>query len=147
MLLVFRHVALLKMDKIYEKNYIRTIERRMKMIQHLSMESFKKQVFDWDKNEQWRFEGEKPAIIDFYAEWCGPCKMLGPVLEELAAEYAEKLDIYKVDTDKEPELAGRFNIQSVPSLLFAPKEGSPSMALGALPKSELVKAIKEVLGV
>jgi thioredoxin 1 len=117
------------------------------MIQHLSMESFKKQVFDWDKSENWKFEGDKPALIDFYAEWCGPCKMLGPVLEELATEYAEKLDIYKVDTDKEPELAARFNIQSVPSLLFAPKEGSPRMALGALPKTELAKAIKEVLGV
>jgi thioredoxin 1 len=134
------------MDKIYQKYYIRKIERRKRMIQHLSMEGFKKQVFDLDKNEQWKFEGEKPAIIDFYAEWCGPCKMLGPVLEELATEYAGKLDIYKIDTDKEPELSARFNIQSVPSLLFAPKEGSPSMALGALPKGELVKAIKEVLG-
>lgn len=117
------------------------------MIQHLSTEEFKKQVFDWEKNEQWKFEGGRPAIVDFYAEWCGPCKMLGPVLESLATEYEGKLDIYKVDTDKEGELAARFNIQSVPSLLFAPTTGSPRMALGALPRTELVKAIKEVLGV
>jgi thioredoxin len=123
----------------------KTKEHR-EMVQHIGMEDFKKKVFDWDKNEKWKFEGERPAIVDFYAEWCGPCKMLGPLLEELAAEYEGKLDIYKVDTDKEAELAARFNIQSVPSLLFAPQEGSPRMALGALPKQELVKAIKEVLG-
>lgn len=115
------------------------------MVQHIGIEDFKKKVFDWDKSEKWKFEGERPAIVDFYAEWCGPCKMLGPLLEELAAEYEGKLDIYKVDTDKESELAARFNIQSVPSLLFVPREGSPSMALGALPKQELVRAIQEVL--
>jgi thioredoxin len=129
-----------------KKTILNKLKESRDMVQHIGMEDFKKKVFDWDKNEKWKFEGERPAIVDFYAEWCGPCKMLGPILEELAAEYEGKLDIYKVDTDKEAELAARFNIQSVPSLLFAPREGSPRMALGALPKQELVKAMQEVLG-
>ena len=86
-----------------------------------------------------------PAIIDFYAEWCVPCKMLGPVLEELSTKYEGKLSVFKVDTDKEPELSGLFDISSVPTLLFIPKEGMPSMALGALPKPQIEKVIGEVL--
>lgn len=88
-----------------------------------------------------------PAIIDFYAEWCVPCKMLGPVLEELSAKYEGRLSVFKVDTDKEPELSGLFDISSVPTLLFIPAEGQPSIALGALPKPQLEKAIGEILKV
>jgi thioredoxin 1 len=117
------------------------------MSERLTKESFKAKVFDWDKSKEWKFEGELPAIVDFYAEWCGPCKMLGPLLEELAVKYAGKLDVYKVDTDAEPELAGMFDVQSVPTLLFVPKLGEPRLALGALPKKELEKVIAEVLKV
>jgi thioredoxin 1 len=117
------------------------------MSEHLSAAAFKEKIFDWEKSEEWSFAGARPAIVDFYAQWCMPCKMLGPVLEELSAKYEGKLDVYKVDIDEEPELAGLFGVQSVPSLLFIPKEGKPSMALGALPKASLEKAIGEVLGV
>ncbi|NJM14920.1 MAG: thioredoxin [Bacteroidales bacterium] len=84
-------------------------------------------------------------MIDFYADWCGPCKMVAPILEELSAEYNGKVDVYKVDTEAERELAGMFGIQSIPSLLFVPKDGQPQMAMGALPKETFVKAFKEVL--
>lgn len=94
---------------------------------------------------EWKFLGERPAIIDFYATWCGPCKMLSPVLEELAAEYAGKIDIYKVNVEEEEELAGVFGVRSVPTLLFVPMEGAPQMAQGALPKNVLQEAIRNVL--
>lgn len=94
---------------------------------------------------EWKFLGERPAIIDFYATWCGPCKMLLPVLEELAAEYAGKIDIYKINVEEEEELAGVFGVRSVPTLLFVPMEGAPQMAQGALPKNVLQEAIRNVL--
>ena len=84
------------------------------MTEHLDADGFKKRVFDWEGKEEWKFEGELPAIVDFYAEWCGPCKMLGPVLEELSGKYEGKMDVFKVDIDKEPELASVFGVQSVP---------------------------------
>jgi thioredoxin 1 len=117
------------------------------MTEHLDKEGFKKKVFDWEKGGEWKYSGELPAIVDFYAEWCGPCKMLGPVLEELSVKYAGRISVFKVDTDKEPELSGLFNISSVPTLLFIPKEGAPHMALGALPKPQIEKVIGEVLDV
>jgi thioredoxin 1 len=117
------------------------------MTEHLDTEGFKKRVFDWEKNKEWKYEGNLPAIVDFYAEWCGPCKMLGPTLEDIARKYEGKIEVFKVDTDKEPELSAIFNISSVPTLLFIPMEGLPSMALGALPKPQIEKAIAEVLGV
>jgi len=94
---------------------------------------------------EWKFLGERPAIIDFYATWCGPCKMLSPVLEELAAEYAGKIDIYKINVEEEEELAGVFGVRSAPTLLFVPMEGAPQMAQGALPKNVLQEAIRNVL--
>jgi thioredoxin len=115
------------------------------MTEHLNGEGFKARIFDWEKNKEWKYQGALPAIVDFYAEWCGPCKMLGPVLEELSTKYEGKLSVYKVDTDKEPELSGLFDISSVPTLLFIPKEGEPSIALGALPKPQLEKVIGELL--
>lgn len=117
------------------------------MVEHLTKETFKSKVFDYEKNNEWKFEGSLPALIDFYADWCGPCKMVAPIMEELSAEFSGKLNFYKVDTEVERELASIFGIQSIPSLLFIPKEGQPQMALGALPKDTFKKAIKEVLNV
>jgi len=117
------------------------------MIEHLTLDTFKQKVFDFEKNSEWKFEGEKPAIVDFYADWCGPCKMVAPILEELSKEYDGKLNIYKVDTESEQELASVFGIKSIPSLLFIPKDDKPQMAQGALPKDSFRKAFKEVLGV
>ena len=117
------------------------------MIEHLTAETFKQKVFDYEKNNEWKFEGDKPAIIDFYADWCGPCKMVAPILEELAKEYEGNLNIYKVDTEEEQELAAVFGIRSIPSLLFIPLNDQPQMAMGALPKDTFKKAFKDVLGV
>ncbi len=116
-------------------------------MEHLTKETFKEKVFDFEQNKEWKFEGDKPCIIDFYADWCGPCKMVAPILEELAREYEGKLNIYKIDTEAEQELAAMFGIRSIPSLLFVPKDGDPQMALGALPKHTFEQAIKDVLKV
>ena len=118
-----------------------------KKMEKLTKETFKEKVFNFEKNKDWKFEGKVPAIIDFYADWCGPCKMVSPVLEELSKEYEGKLNIYKVDTEQEQELAGAFGIRSIPSMLFVPQEGQPQMAAGALPKDALEKAMEDVLGV
>ncbi len=117
------------------------------MTQNLTKETFLTKVFNYEVNKDWKFEGDKPCIIDFYADWCGPCKIVSPILEELSEEYKGKIDFYKVDTESEGELAAIFGIRSIPSLLFVPKEGVPRMAVGALPKESLISAFKEVLGV
>ena len=117
------------------------------MLEHLTKQTFKEKVFNFEENKEWKYEGEVPCLIDFYADWCGPCKMVAPVLEELQQEYGNKLVIYKVDTEQEQELAGMFGIQSIPSLLFVPVDGQPQMAMGALPKSTFEKAIEDVLKV
>lgn len=116
-------------------------------MENLTKEVFREKVFDFENNKEWKFSGDKPCIIDFYADWCAPCRTLTPIMEELAEEYKGKVDIYKIDTEKEQELAGMFGIRSIPSILFVPKEGQPQMATGALPKDALEKAISEVLGV
>lgn len=117
------------------------------MIEHLTKEKFLDRVFNYEKNTEWKFAGTKPCIIDFYADWCGPCKMVAPVLDELAKDYNGKLDVYKIDTEEELELASAFDIRNIPSFLFVPVDGQPQMALGALPKEVFEKAFKEVLGV
>lgn len=114
-------------------------------MENLTKETFLEKVFDFEKSKSWNFKGDLPCIIDFYADWCGPCKMIAPVLEELAREYEGKIRIYKVDTEAERELAGAFGIRSIPSILFCPKNDKPQMAQGALPKASLDKAIKEIL--
>ncbi len=114
-------------------------------MERLTAETFKTKVFDYEKGRTWKFAGDKPALIDFYADWCGPCRMVAPVLEQLAAEYAGRIDIYKVDTQHEPALAGMFNVMSIPSLLFIPKEGQPQMSVGALTKEGFKRAIEEIL--
>lgn len=113
----------------------------------LTYETFKTKVFDFEKNQDWKFEGDKPCLIDFWAAWCGPCRMIAPVLEELSEEYKDQINIYKVDTEAEQELAAMFGIRSIPSLLFVPMNGKPQMAAGALPKNILKEIIdKELLG-
>ncbi len=117
------------------------------MATHLTKDTFLKEVFDYENNKEWKFEGTIPAVIDFYADWCGPCKMVAPIIEELSKEYEGKVNFYKIDTEAEQELAGAFGIQSIPSLLFIPVDGKPQMAAGALPKDTLVDVIeKELLG-
>jgi thioredoxin 1 len=116
-------------------------------MEQLSKKTFIEKIFDYENKKDWEFLGKLPAIIDFYADWCGPCKMVAPILEKLAAEFEGKITIYKVDTDKEQELAGAFGIMSIPSLFFIPQKGEPQMARGALSREAFVKMINEVLGV
>ena len=116
-------------------------------MEHLTKETFMNKVFNYAQNKEWKFEGELPCVIDFYADWCAPCKIVAPVLEELAEEYKGKVNFYKVNTEEQQELAAAFGIRSIPSILFCPKDGQPQMAVGALPKTSLVQAITEVLKV
>lgn len=111
----------------------------------LTTEEFKKKIFDYTSNKEWKYEGTLPAIIDFYADWCGPCKMVAPVLEELSKTYDGKVLIYKVDTEAEAELADLFGIRSIPTFLFIPVEGAPMLQPGALPKNVFEKVIEERL--
>ena len=117
----------------------------MKAIQ-LTKADFLKKVVNYETNPtEWNYLGDKPAIIDFYADWCGPCKQVAPVLEELAAEYGDQIYIYKIDTEAEQELAAAFGIRSIPSILFVPMDGAPQMAQGAMPKASFKEAIDKVL--
>ena len=116
-----------------------------KAVIQLTTETFKKLIFNFEKNSEWKFEGSKPAIIDFYADWCAPCRQLSPIVEEIAKEYSGKINVYKVDTEKEKILAQELGITGLPTLVFIPGEGKPQIAVGALPKETLVRAINEVL--
>ncbi len=115
------------------------------MAEHLTLEAFKQKVFDYENEKEWKYRGELPAIIDFYADWCGPCKMVAPVIEKLATKYDGRLSIYKVDTEAEQELAGMFGIQSIPTILFIPKDGQPQVSMGAMPEKEFERIIGDVL--
>lgn len=116
------------------------------MIQHLNKADFLTHIVNYEQQPgEWKFLGDKPAIVDFYATWCGPCKALAPILEELAAEYQGQIDIYKVDTEQEMELSAAFGIRSIPSILFVPLQGAPQMVQGALPKGELKGLINDLL--
>lgn len=112
-------------------------------MENLTVESFKEKVFNYEKNKEWKFNGNKPAIIDFYANWCAPCKTIAPILEELDNEY-DNVDFYKVDTENQPELAQIFQIRSIPSILFIPIGEKPQMAQGALPKDTFINIIKDI---
>lgn len=113
---------------------------------HLTKAEFLKKVMDYENNvNEWKYLGDKPAIIDFYADWCGPCKRLSPILEEIAAEYEGEVIIYKVNVDDERDIATAFGIRSLPTLFFVPKQGNPSVVEGFLPKEELYKAMNATI--
>ena len=115
---------------------------------NITKEDFLKKVMDYNNNPtEWKYLGDKPAIIDFYASWCGPCKMMAPIMDELAEEYEGRLHVYKVDTEAEEELSQVFGIRSIPSILFVPMEGKPTMSQGAIPKAELKRIISDNLGI
>jgi len=116
-----------------------------KMAENLSKQTFFEKVYNYETNKEWKYEGELPCVVDFWAPWCGPCRVVGPVIEELSKEYTGKVNFYKVNTDEEQELAGAFGIRSIPSLLLVPKSGQPKMAVGALPKNALKEAIEKEL--
>lgn len=128
-----------------ETNTTNTENNMTKTIK-LTRADFLTKVANYETNpEKWEYLGDKPCIIDFYADWCGPCKMVAPILEELAAEYEGEIYIYKVDTEAEQQLAADFGIRSIPSILFCPVGEAPQMAQGALPKDAFKQAIEEVL--
>jgi len=117
----------------------------------LTKKEFLEKVFNYEKNsEEWKYEGDKPCIVDFYADWCQPCKIASPILDELAKEYEGKIYIYKINTEKERELASAFGIQSIPTFMLCPMEGSPQVFSGIgqtkeATKEMFKKAIDEVL--
>lgn len=111
----------------------------------LTKETFKQKVFDFEKADKgWAFEGGRPAIVDFYADWCGPCKAVAPVLDQISKEYDGRVDVYKVNTDKEPDIANAFGVSSIPTILFIPTEGQPQVSRGAMPKNSFVQAINDI---
>lgn len=114
-------------------------------MEHLTSHTFREKIFNFEKEKDWKYEGDKPCIIDFYADWCGPCKIVAPLLDELSEEYSGKINFYKVDTEAEQELSSVFGIRSIPSFLFIPLTGKPQMAMGALPKESFKQAISDVL--
>jgi thioredoxin len=121
-------------------------------MENLTLDTFKEKVCECGLGSsggdaKWQYKGSVPAVIDFYADWCGPCKMVSPILEQLSKEYEGRLNIYKVNTETEPQLAGAFGITSIPSILFIPLEGQPQMSAGAMPKQQLKQLFREVLGV
>lgn len=114
-------------------------------IQHINEKEFLSKIWDFNAfPETWKFAGSRPAIVDFFAVWCGPCRMLGPVLEDIAEEYAGKLDVYKVDTDEETDLCTKFGISSIPALLFCPVSGDPQMVVGYHDKDQIEDLMKEI---
>ena len=111
------------------------------MAEHLTKQTFLEKVFNYEKSKDWKFEGDLPAVVDFWAPWCGPCRVVAPIIDELSEEYKGKVNFYKVNTDDEQELGAVFGIRSIPSLLFIPKDGQPKLAVGALPKESFKSTI------
>lgn len=112
----------------------------------LTYDTFLKKVWNFEENpQQWVYEGDEPCVIDFYADWCRPCKLVAPIMEDLAKKYNGKVKIYKINVDKEKKLASIFQIRSIPAVLFSPKTGKPTMQVGALPKDEYIRIINENL--
>lgn len=144
-LILFASVAMIAYGNKEVKHNHSENEEKMKTVE-LTKAEFLTKVANYETNpSEWKYLGDKPALIDFYASWCGPCKMIAPILEELAAEYGDSIVIYKIDTEKEQELAAAFGIRSIPSLLFVPMNDQPQMSMGAMGKAELKKAIDEIL--
>jgi len=128
-----------------KSNIITKNVNKMKTV-HLTTSEFLAKVANYEQSpNEWKYLGDKPAIVDFYADWCGPCKALAPTMENLAEEYDGKLYIYKVNVDEEESLAAEFGIQSIPTLLFIPMKGKPQITQGVLPKSEIKKIIDDSL--
>ncbi len=116
-------------------------------MEFLTKQAFLEKIFDYENKTEWEFKGERPAVIDFYADWCGPCKMLSPIMESLSKEYRGLIDIYKIDTEQEHELATVFGIRSIPSVLFVPVNDKPRMSVGAMQKEDYKKAFNEIFGI
>lgn len=110
----------------------------------LNNKTFKEKIFDFEKSKEWKFAGSKPVIVDFYADWCAPCRALSPILQNVAQQYDGLVEVYKVDTQASPELAQMFGIRGIPSLLFIPTEGQPAMSSGVMPEESFQKAIQEL---
>ena len=126
---------------------VRKNEQTIMATINLTKGGFLRKVYDYETNpNEWKFLGARPALIDFYASWCGPCKALAPVLDELSKEYAGRVDIYKVNVDDEEELAALFKVRSIPTLLFVPMNGNPQVSMGAMSKAELAKRLDELIG-
>jgi len=119
--------------------------KRKNEVRNLTTEEFRKKVYPLTGTERPTYLGDKPAVVDFYADWCGPCRAVAPIMEALADEYAGRIVVYKVNIDREPELAAAFGIRSIPAILFIPKKGEPRMMLGARPKAEFEKAVEAIL--
>lgn len=113
-------------------------------MENLTLDSFKEKIFDFEVTQTWTFKGQRPAIIDFYADWCGPCRSLAPILEEVSEAYSGKIDVYKINTETEPELAALFGIRSIPSILFIPLQGDPAMSAGFIPRESFDRAIGDL---
>jgi len=129
-----------------EKPVITQTDTNEAQVEYLTYDSFKEKVWDFDANpNEWKYKGDIPCVIDFYADWCKPCKIVAPIMDKLAKEYDGKVKIYKIDTDKEKKLAGVFGIRSIPTVFFIPKEGSPAKQMGALPESEYKRIIEETV--
>ena len=116
-------------------------------VKHLTTAEFKKEIWDYSANKEWKYLGDKPAIIDLFATWCPPCKKLSPILEEIQKQYGNKIQIYKVDVDKEPELAQLFKASSIPVMIFIPKDGKPFSVVGLRPQEQIEQLISEKLDV
>jgi thioredoxin len=120
--------------------------KKFKMVENLTKETFIEKIFDYENNKEWNYKGEKPAVIDFYADWCGTCKMVAPILEDLATEFDE-INIYKIDTGVEEELSQIFGVRSIPSILLIPIDGPPQMVQGAAPKDSFITAFEEIFNI
>lgn len=114
-------------------------------VEYLNTQNFVDHIFNFRTEKEWKLKSSTPCVVDFYADWCKPCKMVAPVMEELAQEYKGKIQFYKVNTDMEGELANAFGIESIPSIMMCPLSGKPTMSMGAMPKSDYVRMIQEVI--